>query len=102
MEVLMNNSDRPFYREELRKPLDEIKEDIFFRADSFQKETWYGDFSNYIRLGICQPSPGHALEIQKALKIMGYSTRTSKNKGKIYILPDTGRYKASAQREPER
>jgi hypothetical protein len=83
------DSSGSFYKEGLRRPLEEIREDIFFRAGGFQKEAWYGGFSAYIRLGICQPSPGHALEVQKALKRMGYSTRTSENKGKTYILPGT-------------
>ena len=29
------------YRRELEKPLEEIREDPFFRADNFQEEPWY-------------------------------------------------------------
>ena len=83
-----------FYKEEFKKPLEEIKEDIFFRADNFKNEEWYGDFLIYTQIGVCQPSPEHALEIQKALKIMGYPTHTSEHKGKICITP-------GVQREPE-
>ena len=89
-------------REELNKPLDEIKEDIFFRADNFKDEKWYGEFLLYTRIGVCQPSPEHSLEVQKALKIMGYSTRTSEKDGKLYILPETARNINRAEKEPER
>ena len=35
------------YRELMAKPIDEIREDIFFRPDNFQDEPWYGDFQMY-------------------------------------------------------
>ncbi len=31
------------YRRIFETPLEEIKEDIFFRADNFENEKWYGD-----------------------------------------------------------
>lgn len=39
----MNNNKKPkdydkWYRDEFKKPLEEIKQDIFFRADNFQHE----------------------------------------------------------------
>ena len=43
------------YRELMAKPIDEIREDIFFRADNFQDEPWYGDFQMYMAIGVCQP-----------------------------------------------
>ena len=78
--------DRP-YREEFRKPLEEIKEDIFFREDNFEGEAWYGDLMLYMRIGVCQPEPKHIPELQKALKIMGYQTHVMENREKPYLVP---------------
>ena len=75
------------YRESMAKPIEDIKEDIFFRADNFQDEPWYDDFQLYMVLGVCQTSEENALQIRKALKIMGFSTHTTSRNGKIYILP---------------
>ena len=44
------------YRELMAKPIEEIKEDIFFRMDNFQHEPWYGEFKLYLVIGVCQPS----------------------------------------------
>lgn len=87
------SNDNNLYKEEFKKPLEEIKPDMFFRADNFQNEEWYGDVLIYTRIGVCQPSPEHALVVQKALKIMGYPTHTSEHKGKIYIIPGTDKSK---------
>lgn len=82
----MSEKDKKaFYREELDKPLEEIKEDMFFRADNFRDEPWYGEFLLYTRIDVCQPAPEHALEVRKALKIMGYPTHTFEKDGKLYI-----------------
>lgn len=62
------------YRELMEKPIEEIREDIFFRPDNFQHELWYGDFQMYMTVGICQPPEEHALQVRKALKVMGYGT----------------------------
>ncbi len=89
----MGNSDTPdcdfdgSYREELKKPLEEIKEDIFFRADNFKGEAWYGDLVLYMRIGVCQPDPAHIPDLQKALKIMGYHTHVMENREKPYLMP---------------
>ena len=67
----------------LNKPLAEITEDPFFRADNFENQPWYDDFQMYLHIGVCQPKPEHALQVQKALKIMGYPTHD----GKLYLAP---------------
>lgn len=46
------------YRMIFETPLEEIKEDIFFRADNFEKETWYGDLQMYLAIGDCKPDRG--------------------------------------------
>ena len=43
------------YRELMEKPIEEIKEDIFFRMDNFQHEPWYGEFELFLAAGVCQP-----------------------------------------------
>ena len=86
----------------LSKPLEEIKQDIFFRADNFKDKAWYEDFVMYTRIGTCQTSPDHALELQKALKIMGYSTHTTERGGALYISPGAVKNKGNVQRTPER
>lgn len=94
----MSNSDTPDcdsgrpYREEFKKPLEEIQEDIFFRADNFEGEAWYGDLMLYMKIGVCQPDPAHIPELQKALKIMGYHTHVYhthvvENMEKPYLMP---------------
>lgn len=40
----------------LNKPLAEITEDPFFRADNFKNEPWYDDFQMYLHIGVCQRS----------------------------------------------
>ena len=71
----------------LNKPLAEITEDPFFRADNFENKPWYDDFQMYLHIGVCQPKPEHALQVQKALKIMGYPTHTAEHDGKLYLAP---------------
>lgn len=83
----MRETSNADYREILNKPLEKITEDVFFRADNFQNEPWYGDFKLYLFTGVCQPKPEHILELQKALKIMGYPTHTFKYDGKLFVVP---------------
>ena len=64
------------YRELMEKPIEEIREDIFFRPDNFQHELWYGDFQMYMTVGICQPPEEHALQVRKALKVVGGADRS--------------------------
>lgn len=35
----------------LNKPLTEITEDPFFRADNFESQPWYDDFQMYLHIG---------------------------------------------------
>ena len=72
---------------EWNRPLNEIREDLFFRPENFQHEPWYSDFEMYLHIGICQPKPEHVLEIRKALKIMGYPTHVTKHDGKLFLAP---------------
>ena len=83
----MANEERPFYYEMMAKPIDEIREDIFFRYDNFRDEPWYEDFQMYLAIGVCVPQEEHALQVRKALKVMGYATHTSQRNGQTYVLP---------------
>ena len=38
------------YRGLFEKPLEEIQQDIFFRADNFQNEKWYGELQMELRI----------------------------------------------------
>lgn len=70
----------------MEKPIEEIQEDIFFRADNFWGEPWYGAFQMFLAIGVCQPQEEHALQVRKALKVMGMDTHTLSRGGKIYVL----------------
>lgn len=87
MESAGENSVAAWYREELKKPLEEIYEDIFFRMDNFEGEEWYGDIEIYAAIGVCQPKQEHLETVQKALKILGYETHAINRDGKRYLLP---------------
>ena len=86
------------YRELMAKPIEEIREDIFFRADNFRDEPWYGEFQTYMAIGVCQPPEEHALQVRKALKVMGFTTHMTERDGKIYVLPGEAR---QAAQEPK-
>lgn len=58
----------------------------------------YGEFELFLVAGICQPPEKHALQVRKALKVMGYDTHTVSRDGRTYILPGEARQTA---REPE-
>ena len=83
----MDDTRNEVCRKVLETPLEDIREDVFFRADNFQNEPWYGEFQIYRNLGVCQPKPEHVLEVQKALKVMGYPTHAAERNGKTYLLP---------------
>ena len=87
MESAGENSVAAWYREEFKKPLEEIYEDIFFRMDNFEGEEWYGDIEIYAGIGVCQPKQEHLETVQKALKILGYETHAINRDGKCYLLP---------------
>ena len=75
------------YRALMAKPIEVIREDIFFRPDNFQEEPWYGEFQMFLAIGVCQPPEEYALQVRKALKVMGFLTHTAVREGKTYILP---------------
>lgn len=93
------------YRELMAKPIDEIREDVFFRPDNFRDEPWYGDFQMFMVIGVCQPPEEYALQVRKALKIMGYDTYTAIRDGKTCVLPEEVRQaeqKPKARNQPDR
>ena len=75
------------YRGIFETPLEEIKEDIFFRADNFQNEKWYGDLQIYRAIGVCKPDKESVSDLQKALKVMGYPTQVKERDGQPYLVP---------------
>jgi len=79
------------YRALMVKPIDEIKEDIFFRYDNFRDEPWYENIQMYRAVGICVPAAEHALQVRKALKILGYATHTTVRDGTTYVVPGEAR-----------
>lgn len=89
------------YRELFEKPLEEIREDIFFRADNFENEKWYGDLQMYLTIGICKPDRDSVTDLQKALKILGYPTRTRENDGELFLVPQRERQKQSPPRHKQ-
>lgn len=75
------------YKEMLEKPLDEIKEDAFFRVDSLEAEEWYGDLQLYLAIEVCRPKPDSVTTVQKVLKILGFQTQIQDVDGALYIVP---------------
>lgn len=75
------------YQNLMAKPIEEIKEDSFFRSDNFKNEPWYGDFQMFMTIGVCTPAAEHALQVRKALKVMGYTTHISVRGGETYVVP---------------
>ena len=83
----MDDTRNEICRKVLETPLEDIREDVFFRADNFQDEPWYGDFQIYRNLGVCQPKPEHVLEVQKALKVMAIPPTLPSGTGKPIFSP---------------
>ena len=79
--------DRPFYESALDKPLEQISEDIFLRVDAFDDAPWYEEFQMFTHIGVCQPQPEHLVNVQKALKMMGYTTHLMERNGSTYVVP---------------
>lgn len=79
------------YRKIFETPLEEIKEDIFFRADNFENETWYGDLQMYLAIGICKPDRDSMPNLQKALKVLGYPTQTNERGEELFLIPQRER-----------
>lgn len=75
------------YRTLFDRPIEEIQEDMLFRADNFQAEPWYGDLQLYLRIGVCQPDRKNIPNLQKALKVLGYPTAIKEKDGKPYLVP---------------
>lgn len=89
------------YRRIFETPLEEIKEDIFFRVDNFENETWYGDLQMYLAIGVCKPDRGSVPDLQKALKVLGFSTRTRENDGELFLIPQRERQKQTLPRHKQ-
>ena len=89
------------YRRIFETPLEKIKEDIFFRADNFEHETWYGDLQMYLAIGVCKPDRGGVPDLQKALKILGYPTRTREIDGDLFLVPQRERQKQTPPRHKQ-
>ena len=79
------------YRRIFETPLEEIKEDIFFRADNFENEKWYGDLQMYLAIGVCKPEKDCVSDLQKALKVLGFSTCMRENDGEMFLIPQRER-----------
>lgn len=89
------------YRRIFETPLEQIREDMFFRADNFENEKWYGDLQMYLAIGVCKPERGCVADLQKALKVLGYPTRISENNGELFLLPQRERQKQTPPRQKQ-
>ena len=89
------------YRRIFETPLEEIKEDILFRADNFENETWYGDLQMYLVIGVCKPDRGSVPDLQKVLKVLGCPTRTRENDGDLFLAPQRERQKQTPPRQKQ-
>lgn len=89
------------YRRIFETPLEEIKEDIFFRVDNFENETWYGDLQMYLAIGVCKPDRGSVSDLQKALKILGCPTQTREIDGDLFLVPQRERQKQTPPRHKQ-
>lgn len=89
------------YRRIFETPIEQIKEDVFFRADNFEKESWYGDLQMYLAIGVCKPEKDCVADLQKALKVLGYPTRISENDGEPFVLPQRERQKQTQPRHKQ-
>lgn len=95
--------DRPFYESALDKPLEQITEDLFLRADAFEDAPWYEEFQMFRHIGVCQPQSKHLLNVQKALKMMGYTTHLMERNGGTYVVPgEAPPQKVGKDHEPQR
>ena len=89
------------YRRIFETPLEEIKKDIFFRADNFENEKWYGDLQMYLAIGVCKPDRGSVPDLQKALKILGCPTRMREIDGDLFLVPQRERQKQPPPRHKQ-
>ncbi len=89
------------YRRIFETPMEQIKEDVFFRADNFENEKWYGDLQMYLAIGVCKPDRESVPDLQKALKILGYPTQTRENDGELFLVPQRERQKQTPPRHKQ-
>lgn len=89
------------YRRIFETPLEQIKEDVFFRADNFKNEKWYGDLQMYLAIGVCKPDRDCVADLQKALKVLGCNTRIRENDGEPFLLPQRERQKQTPTRQKQ-
>ena len=89
------------YRRIFETPLEEIKGDIFFRADNFENEKWYGDLQMYLAIGVCKPEKDCVSDLQRALKVLGFSTRTRENDGELFLIPQRERQNQTPPRHKQ-
>lgn len=75
------------YNDLFNKPLEEIKEDMFFQPDSFKDEWWYDDLRMFRVLGVCKPEKAAVPHLQKALKALGYNTEVKERNGMLFLVP---------------
>ena len=76
------------YKKIFETPVEDIREDIFFRADNFSKEKWYGDLQLFLVLGVCSPCKEDAQNLQRALKVLGYNTKSVNRPDGTYLVPE--------------
>ena len=84
------------------KPIEEITHDPFFRVDNFKDEKWYGDLKMFLSIGMCSTTKRKSDEMQKALKVLGYSSHTQEKDGKLFLLPGAERPRTTPPKDYER
>ena len=89
------------YRRIFETPLEEIKEDIFFGADNFENEKWYGDLQMYLAIGVCKPDRGSVPDLQKALKVLGCPTKTREIDGELFLISQREKQKQTPPRHKQ-
>lgn len=89
------------YRRIFETPLEQVREDMFFRADNFKNEKWYGDLQMYLAIGVCKPDRENVSDLQKALKVLGYPTRARENDGEVFLVPQRERQKQTPPRHKQ-
>ena len=87
------------YKALFETPPEQIKPDMFFRADNFQKEKWYGELQIYLKIGVCKTDKDTMSDMQKALKVLGYNTQAKEHKGEMYLVPEKERKKNKSRHQ---
>ena len=64
--------------------------DPFLSKEVFADKPWYGEFTVFHAIGVCQASDEHVADIREALARFLFATRTAKGEepGNIYIIGD--------------